>query len=224
MQRTLFCTRVIKTLTPSESNHSTTAALLPLTLHRRSCHMLRFGLHMPLQGTSERRPRALREARLTYSLPSLPRGAICTTALCFNSCHAAVNKKPNFSLVRFSALWPGNSARGSDCLSTAAPAWRAFQVFRRRQCALAMSAKQTVVNGGEASSRRRIPKHVHTAQHPPTTTPLEAHIHVRRNSVQLSNPHNAELWRETPNQTQTSNCRLFVAAKSVFVWMLSKYQ
>lgn len=59
MQRTLFCTRAIKTLTPSESNHSTTAALLPLTLHRRSCHILRFGLHMPLQGTSERRPRAL---------------------------------------------------------------------------------------------------------------------------------------------------------------------
>lgn len=209
MQRTLFCTRAIKTLTPSESNHSTTAALLPLTLHRRSCHMLRFGLHMPLQGTSERRPRALQiTARSSsYLQPTI----IAARGYLYDG--ATLQQLPRSSEQK-AELQPGSFF----CSVTWKQHVRVWLSFHR--CSSVESipgiSPQTVRSGNvcKANSREwrggllqapypRACTHS-TAQHPPTATPLEAHIHVRRNSVQLSNPHNAELWRETPTQTQTS--------------------
>lgn len=60
----------------SESNGTPTTTPTPLTLHTRGCHMLWFGhsrAYMPLQGTSENRPRARHIAERGSSyLPSSP--------------------------------------------------------------------------------------------------------------------------------------------------------
>ncbi len=77
------------------------------------------------------------------------------------------------------------------------------------RCVLATSAKQTLVNGGEVTSSRRIPQCAHKAW-----TPLEAHFCPGKTVCRLSNPRNVQCtmqssWDERQPKHTFSNCWLF---------------
>lgn len=132
------------------------------------CHMLRFGCseaHMPLQETSKNRPRA--QQSTVWSLSYLQTTIITTHAQTYTYTHCLNGAAANFTTQN----WKSAGIR-LLLLDLKKPTWFDFPLLLRhgehsRYCALATCAKQTLVNGGQVSSRQWIPQCAHRAWIPP---------------------------------------------------------
>lgn len=179
----------------SESNDTPTTTPATLTLHRgllsHAAVWLQWSTHATT-GDEQKQAKGTAEHREELVLPTdhnnhYTRTNIHIQTLCkWCSCqfHHTGLKICKHSVS--AASWPKKY-----------PTWFDFPLLlwhgeHSRYCALATCAKQTLVNGGQVSSRQWIPQCAHIVW-----IPLEAHFcQGKENNLQLTDPHNVQctMW------------------------------